>query len=84
VLAQVDGAAMFDSQGVLRRLGVRLVPTTDADSSVQALRGTRHTSGRRYSFDHPNVTVIAVSEDGPVSLLRGGDVLGQSGSAPGR
>jgi sensor domain DACNK-containing protein/DisA checkpoint controller-like protein len=84
VLSQVDGAAVFDAGGVLRSIGVRLVPTTRAETSVEPLRGTRHTSGRRYSFDHPGVTVIAVSEDGPVSLLRGGDVLGQSGAAPGR
>jgi hypothetical protein len=84
VLAQVDGAALFDTRGVLRRLGVRLVPSPRAETSVAALHGTRHTSGRRFSFDHPGETVIAVSEDGPVSLLRAGEVLGQSGAAPGR
>ena len=84
VLSQVDGAAMFDAAGVMRHIGVRLVPTTTAERSVEPLRGTRHTSGRRYSFDHPDVTVIVVSEDGPVSLLRAGEVLGQSGAAPGR
>jgi hypothetical protein len=83
-LSQVDGAAVFDTGGVLRHIGVRLVPTTRAEKSVEPFRGTRHTSGRRYSFDHPRVTVIAISEDGPVSLLRAGDVLGQSGAAPGR
>jgi hypothetical protein len=84
VLSQVDGAAMFDAGGVLRRLGARLVPSPRAEASVAALRGTRHTSGRRYSFDHPAVTVIAVSEDGPVSVLRAGEVLGRSGAGPGR
>jgi hypothetical protein len=77
-LAQVDGAAVFDAGGVLRQLGVRLVPSTDAEEQVDALRGTRHTSGRRYSFDDPFATVIAVSEDGPVSVLRNGAVLGRS------
>jgi hypothetical protein len=84
VLSQVDGAAVFDGTGMLHRLGVRLVPTTSSEASVAALRGTRHTSGRRYSFDHPDVTVIVVSEDGPVSLMRAGEVLGRSGSAAGR
>jgi hypothetical protein len=84
VLSQVDGAAIFDAGGVLRRLGARLVPSPRAEASVEALHGTRHTSGRRYSFDHPEVTVIAVSDDGPVSVLRAGDVLGRSGAAPGR
>ena len=77
-LAQVDGAAVFDSSGVLRQLGVRLVPSNAAEESVEALMGTRHTSGRRYSYDDPMATVIAVSEDGPVSVLRNGEVLGRS------
>ena len=77
-LAQIDGAAIFDAGGVLRRLGVRLVPSTAAEETVEPLGGTRHTSGRRYSRDDPLATVIAVSEDGPVSVLRNGAVLGRS------
>lgn len=77
-LAQIDGAAVFDAGGVLRRLGVRLVPSNAAEETVEAFRGTRHTSGRRYSFDDPLATVIAVSEDGPVSVLRNGAVLARS------
>jgi hypothetical protein len=77
-LAQVDGAAVFDAAGVLRRLGVRLVPSGEAEASVEAFKGTRHTSGRRYSYDDPYATVIAVSEDGPVSVLRHGEVVGRS------
>ena len=77
-LAQIDGAAIFDAEGVLRRLGVRLVPSTAAEATVDALGGTRHTSGIRYSYDDPRATVIAVSEDGPVSVLREGAVLGRS------
>jgi DNA integrity scanning protein DisA with diadenylate cyclase activity len=77
-LAQVDGAAVFDASGTLRQLGVRLVPSAAAEETVEALRGTRHTSGRRYSRDDPLATVIAVSEDGPVSVLRNGVVLGHS------
>ena len=34
--------------------------------------------GRRYSYDDPSATVIAVSEDGPVTVLRHGKVLGRS------
>jgi len=77
-LAQIDGAAVFDAGGVLRRLGVRLVPSSAAEESVDAFGGTRHTSGRRYSYDDPNATVVAVSEDGPVTVLRHGEVLGRS------
>lgn len=77
-LAQVDGAALFTADGTLDQLGVRLVPSADAEDEVDAYGGTRHTSGRRYSFDDPRATVIAVSEDGPVSVFRAGEVLGRS------
>ena len=77
-MAQIDGAAVFDADGVMRQLGVRLVPSNAAEETIEAFRGTRHTSGRRYSFDDPLATVVAVSEDGPVSVLRNGAVLGRS------
>src|SRR5580704_8875027 len=77
-LAQVDGAAIFDAEGVLHLLGVRLVPSISSEEMVEALGGTRHTSGRRYSYDDPFSTVIAVSDDGPVSVLRNGAVLDRS------
>ncbi|MEY2449301.1 MAG: hypothetical protein QOH79_2777 [Acidimicrobiaceae bacterium] len=77
-LAQVDGAAVFDAEGVLRQLGVRLVPSNVAEETVEPLRGTRHTSARRYSHDDPLATVIAVSDDGPVSVFRNGEVLANS------
>jgi DisA bacterial checkpoint controller nucleotide-binding len=76
-LAQIDGAAIFDTEGELRKLGVRLIPSKAAETTVEPLGGTRHTSGRRYSYDDPLATVVAVSEDGPVTVLRNGDVLGQ-------
>jgi hypothetical protein len=77
-LAQVDGAAVFDAKGTLRQLGVRLVPSPDAEESVEGYRGMRHTSARRYSYDDPLATVIVVSEDGPVTVLRNGELLGAS------
>lgn len=78
VLAQVDGAAFFDGHGVLRHLGVRLVPSTAAETEIEPLGGTRHTSARRYSSDDPTATVVAVSEDGPVTVLRAGQIVGRS------
>jgi hypothetical protein len=77
-LAQVDGAAVFDVDGTLVQLGVRLVPTAEAEGTVDGLRGMRHTSGRRYSYDDPLATVIVVSEDGPVTVLRAGSMLGRT------
>ncbi len=78
VLAQIDGAAVFDTDGILRQLGVRLVPSAVAETDVEGYRGMRHTSGRRYSFDDPKATVIVVSEDGPVTVLRSGQILARS------
>jgi hypothetical protein len=78
VLTQVDGAAVFDSHGVLRKLGVRLVPSTAAEVAVDPLGGTRHTAARRYSFDDTAAIVVAVSEDGPVTVIRGGAIVGRS------
>lgn len=78
VLAQIDGAAVFDESGILRDLGVRLVPSVDAISLVEGYRGMRHTAGRRYSHDDPDATVIVVSEDGPVTVLRRGHIIGRS------
>jgi hypothetical protein len=77
-LAQVDGAAVFDHEGVLRQLGVRLVPSREAERNVDPFRGTRHTSGLRYSYDDPTAIVITVSEDGPVVVFRAGTMLGRS------
>lgn len=77
-LAQVDGAVLFDETGTLRHIGVRLVPTAGAEADVDGYRGTRHTSARRYSYDDPSAVVIVVSEDGPVTVLCGGEVLGTS------
>jgi hypothetical protein len=78
VLAQVDGASVFDRNGGLRHLGVRLVPSITAETDVEGYRGMRHTAGRRYSYDDPAATVIVVSEDGPVTVLRKGKLMGRS------
>ncbi len=77
-LAQIDGAVIFDAGGVVRQLGVQLVPSKASEESIAPLGGTRHTSGRRYSYDDPRAIVVAVSEDGPVTVFQKGDVLGGS------
>lgn len=45
---------------------------------MESFGGTRHTSALRYSYDDPRATLIVISEDGPVSVMRAGKRLGQS------
>lgn len=78
VLSQLDGAVVFDRSGRLVELGARLVPSPEAEAEVEGFRGMRHTSALRYSVDDPTSTVIVVSEDGPVTVLRAGKRVGAS------
>lgn len=78
VLSQVDGATLFDGEGAMTEIGVRLVPSSEAETDVAGFGGMRHTSARHYSFDDPEATVVVVSEDGPVTVLRGGRRVGSS------
>ncbi|MCU0260181.1 MAG: DNA integrity scanning protein DisA nucleotide-binding domain protein [Ilumatobacteraceae bacterium] len=78
VLGQIDGATVFSADGTLTHLGVRIVPSLEAEVEVDPYRGTRHTSARRYSFDDPTAVVVVVSEDGPVTVWRNGLLVGRS------
>jgi hypothetical protein len=80
-LAQTDGAALFDEDGVLLQIGVRLVPTIEAEVGVDGFKGMRHTAARRYSYDDQGATVIVVSEDGPVTVFRSGELAGTAETA---
>ena len=77
-LAQIDGASLIDEGGSCGRSasGSSRPPKRKPRSTVS--RGTRHTSGLRYSADDPNATVIVVSEDGPVTVMRAGRMIGAS------
>jgi hypothetical protein len=77
-LAQIDGATLFDADGRLLAIGVRLVPSVEAENSVGGYGGTRHTAARRYSADDRGSVVIVVSEDGPVTVMRNGKLVGAS------
>lgn len=77
-LGQTDGAAVFDDEGTLRHMGIRVIPSRSAEEAVRPIRGTRHTSARRFSFDQSDAVVITVSDDGPVTVFRGGEILGHS------
>ena len=74
-LAQTDGAAVFDRSATVVALGIRLVPSTAAEAAVGSMRGMRHTSALRYSYDDPESIVIVVSEAGPVTLMHAGRAI---------
>jgi hypothetical protein len=78
VLTQLDGAALFAEDGHLLDLGVRLVTSPEAETLVAPVGGTRHTSAVRFSHDDPDAVVIVVSEEGPVTVFRRGEMLGRS------
>jgi hypothetical protein len=80
-LAQTDGATVFDRTGTLRQMGVHLVPSRTAEAEVGPVRGTRHTSAFRYSHDDPDAVVVVVSEDGPVTVVRAGALIGRTAEA---
>ena len=82
VLRQHDLAVIVDRGGSLRKVAVGLRWTTDAEAAVSSDRGMRHRSAQRYSHDHPTATLVVVSEDGPVSVFRGG-ALAVTSSADG-
>lgn len=64
--------------GVLRGMGIHLVPSREAEEGVRPFGGTKHTSALRYSYDDPAAVVIAGSDDGPVTVMREGMVVGRS------
>ena len=72
VLQQVDGAALLSPDGKIMHLQAILRTSDRARQIVPGLRGTRHTSARRFSFDEPRSVVFVVSEDGPVSVFSDG------------
>jgi hypothetical protein len=74
-LAQTDGAATFDADCCLKAIGVRLAPSADAEHRIGAMRGMRHTSALRYSFDDREAIVLVVSESGPVTLMHAGKAI---------
>lgn len=74
-LSQTDGAALFDLEPSLVALGIRLAPSADAERTIGAMHGMRHTSALRYSHDDPQSIVIVVSESGPVTIMHRGQAI---------
>lgn len=74
VLRQHDLAVVVDADGVIRKVAVGLRWSSEAENAVDNDRGMRHRSAQRYSYDQAAAIVVVVSEDGPVTVYRHGDV----------
>jgi hypothetical protein len=82
VLRQHDLAVVVTPDGAIRKVAVGLRWSEDAERAVTIDRGMRHRSAQRYSWDQRSATVVVVSEDGPVTVFRGGEVVVTTGAAP--
>ncbi len=78
-LQQHDLATLVSSDGSVEYLGVGLRSSAEAERRIDSDRGMRHRSAQRFSYDHPSTTTAVVSEDGPVTIFRGGRAIGLDG-----
>ena len=67
-----DGALLVGRDGRLEAVNVIMRPTIASERAVPAMKGTRHTSAARHSYDCPDVLAFVVSTDGPVTVFSGG------------
>ncbi len=72
LLSQVDGATYLDPRGNLLRTGVQIKYSDRARDLIPEMRGTRHTSAIRFSYDFEECIIITISEDGPVTVFSSG------------
>jgi len=67
-----DGALLVGRDGRLEAVNVIMRPSSASERAVPAMKGTRHTSAARHSYDCPDVLAFVVSTDGPVTVFSGG------------
>jgi DNA integrity scanning protein DisA with diadenylate cyclase activity len=67
-----DGALLVGRDGRLIAVNVILRPTRASEQAVPAMKGTRHTSAARHTYDCPDVLAFVVSTDGPVTVFSDG------------
>ncbi len=78
-LASHDLATIVAPDGRVLKIGAGLRTSSEAYASIPADRGMRHRSAQRFSYDHPEVAAIVVSESGPVTVFRQGEAIAASG-----
>ncbi|MDD4973806.1 MAG: diadenylate cyclase [Bacteriovorax sp.] len=71
-LSQIDGATFLNPEGKFTRTGIHLKNSNKSRGLIPELKGTRHTSAQRFSYDFSDTLVITVSSDGPVTIFSDG------------
>ncbi len=77
-LQQHDLATLVTAEGSVEYLGVGLRSSAEAERNVDSDRGMRHRSAQRFSYDHPSTTIAVISDNGPVTIFRGGRAISLS------
>jgi hypothetical protein len=67
-----DGAMLVGRTGRLLAVNVILLSERASEEAVPAMKGTRHTSSARHTYDCPDVLAFVVSADGPVTVFSDG------------
>jgi DNA integrity scanning protein DisA with diadenylate cyclase activity len=67
-----DGALLVGRNGCLLAVSVILRPSRASEQVVPPMKGTRHTSAARHTYDCPDVLAFVVSTDGPVTVFSDG------------
>ena len=67
-----DGAMIIGPTGDIECIGAHLKYGDESVERITADKGTRHTSAKRFSFEHAETVVFVVSQDGPVSIYSDG------------
>lgn len=71
-LSQTDGATFLDKNGNFTKTGIHLKNSNKSRALIPELKGTRHTSAQRFSYDFGDTLVITISSDGPVTIFSDG------------
>ena len=67
-----DGALLVGRDGILLAVNVIMRPSRASEHAVAAMKGTRHTSAARHTYDCPDLLAFVVSTDGPVTVFSDG------------
>ncbi|MDO9182917.1 MAG: diadenylate cyclase [Bacteriovorax sp.] len=71
-LSQIDGATYVDIHGGFIKAGIHLKNSNKSRALIPELKGTRHTSAQRFSYDFGSTLVFTISSDGPVTIFSDG------------